>query len=72
MMGVASRTGSGYPFRIHEFTQIFSSIAQSLVYVVFVDHCLSYCVSIFDLHLLITPLVSCGYCIVCPSLSYVF
>ena len=34
-MGVASRTGSDYPFRIHEFTQIFSSIAQSLVYVVF-------------------------------------
>jgi len=92
-MGVASRTGSDYPFRIHEFTQIFSSIAQSLVYVVFcrslfVLLCvhlwftssnypfsilwLLYCVSIFDLRLLITPLVSCGYCIVCPSAIYQF
>ena len=40
------------------------------------DHCLSiwplYCLSFFYLQLLITPLVSCGYCIVCPSSIYSF
>jgi hypothetical protein len=30
------------------------------------------CLSFFDLHLLITPLVSFCHCIVCPSLIYVF
>ena len=30
-----------------------------------------YCLSVLDLRLMITPLVSCGHCIVCPSLTYV-
>jgi hypothetical protein len=30
------------------------------------------CLSFFDLRLLITPLVSCGHCVVCPSLIYDF
>ena len=29
-----------------------------------------YCLSFFDLRLLITPLVSCGHCVVCPSSLY--
>ena len=29
------------------------------------------CLSFFDLQILITPLVSCGHCVVCPSLIYV-
>ena len=29
-----------------------------------------YCLSVLDLRLLITPLVSCGHCIVCPSSIY--
>ena len=31
-----------------------------------------YCLSFLDLRLLITPLVSCGHCIVCPSSIYDF
>ena len=31
-----------------------------------------YCLSVIDLRLLITPLVSCGHCIVCPSSIYDF
>ena len=31
-----------------------------------------YCLSFFDLRLLVTPLVSCGHCIVCPSSIYDF
>ena len=31
-----------------------------------------YCLSVLDLRLLITPLVSCGHCIVCPSSIYDF
>ena len=31
-----------------------------------------YCLSVLDLRLLITPLVSCGHCIVCPSSIYGF
>ena len=31
-----------------------------------------YCLSFFDLHLLIASLVSCGHCIVCPSSIYSF
>ena len=31
-----------------------------------------YCLSLLDLRLLITPLVSCGHCIVCPSSIYDF
>ena len=31
-----------------------------------------YCLSFLDLRLLITPLVSCGHCIFCPSLIYDF
>ena len=31
-----------------------------------------YCMSFLDLRLLITPLVSCGHCIVCPSSIYDF
>ena len=31
-----------------------------------------YCLSFFDLRLLVTPLVSCGQCIVCPSSIYDF
>jgi hypothetical protein len=30
------------------------------------------CLSFFDLQILITPLVSCGHCVVCPSLIYRF
>ena len=33
---------------------------------------LLHCLSFLDLRLLITPLVSCGYCIVCPSSIYDF
>ena len=31
-----------------------------------------YCLSFFDLRLLVTPLISCGHCIVCPSSIYDF
>jgi hypothetical protein len=31
-----------------------------------------YCLFFFDIRLLITPLVSCGHCIVCSSLIYGF
>jgi hypothetical protein len=31
-----------------------------------------YCLSFFDLRLLVTALVSCGHCIVCPSSIYDF
>ena len=30
------------------------------------------CLSFFDIQILITPLVSCGHCVVCPSLIYRF
>ena len=54
-------------------------VTRSLVlYVCFVDCCLSFffwplcCLSFFDLWILITPLVSCGHCVVCPSSIYGF
>ena len=50
-------------------------VTRSLVlYVCFVDCCLSFffwplcCLSFFDLWILITPLVSCGHCVVSPSI----
>ena len=45
-MGATSGAGPVYPFGAHEFTPVFSGvrITRSLVlYVCFVDHCLSFC-----------------------------
>ena len=67
------RAGTAYPSGAHEFTPVFSGVhnARSLVLCVcFVDRCLSfcpffcwplYCLSLFYLLLLITPMVSSDY-----------
>ena len=68
---VNNGTGPFYPSGAPKFIPVFNGVrvAQSC----FVDHCMFfffwslYCLSL-DLRLLITPLVSCGHCIVCPSI----
>jgi hypothetical protein len=63
MTGVISGAGTAYPFGAPEFIPGLSGVrvTRSLVlYVCFVDRCLSFCTFSF------------GHCVVYPSLSYGF
>ena len=84
MTGATSGAGTVYPSGAPEFIPGFSGVRvarsldfcvlfdRSIVFLLTVFYWLLYCLSFFDLRILITPLVSFGHCIVCPSVIYVF
>jgi hypothetical protein len=69
------RTGNTMTTRYHGVYKKRIIVCPSLIYVSYKPHGILwslYCLSFFDIRLLINPMVSCGHCIFCPSLIYGF
>jgi hypothetical protein len=76
---LTSSYGNCLPFGAPEFTTVFNGVCvtRSLVFCVMSRislfvllspfFCALCCLSFFDSRILITPLISCGHCVVCPS-----